>query len=123
MGVGLLSARGLIELISHAVADSLVMNPAATSCAEMSRGWRFLDTVDIWEQRGAASSLPLIAPHDWLSLDFTHPWFAEPLACDIEDLWPQSTARSERRPDRITLNRNSDHQRLNLDPKDQPRRD
>jgi hypothetical protein len=115
--VGLLSARGLIELIGHAAAHGLHVTPVAPSCPEMPRGWRFEGAV---EQLAAASGLPLVGLDDWLPLDFTHPWFVEPLACDGEELWPQSTARTEQHPDRIVLNRNGDHQRLNLDPKDQP---
>lgn len=115
--MGLLSARGLIELISHAVAHGLKVTPVAPSCPEMPRGWRFEGAV---EQLAAASGLPLVKLDDWLPLEFRTPWFVQPLACDGEDLWPQSTARTERRRDQIVLNRNGNHQRLNLDPKDQP---
>jgi hypothetical protein len=116
--MGLVSARGLIELIAHAYAIGVEVETVAPSCAEMPRGWRFKGQVG---QLVGASGLPLVQLDDWLPIDFRHQWLAVPEPCDGEDYWPRSSARHHEAQDGIIGNRQGSHQHLPIDPQDTPR--
>ncbi len=118
--VGLLSARGLIELIAHALAAGLEVEAVAASCPEMPRGWRFRGAV---AKLAEATGLPLVPLHDWLPIDVKHVWAAVPDPCDGQELWPLSSARTDECADGIVNNRQGCHQQLPLDFTDIPRPD
>jgi hypothetical protein len=116
--MGLVSARGLIELIGHAHALGVAVEAVPPSCPEMPRGWRFQGLV---ERLAAATGLPLVQLEDWLPVDFSHQWLAVPEPCDGQDLWPRSSARNNEQIDRIVSNRHGCHQQLPIDRQDAPR--
>jgi hypothetical protein len=83
--VGLQPARGLVELIAHALQHGLEVEAVRPSSPRMPRGWRFRGDL---KRLSRQSGLPLVARQDWVAdpteLDWVLP---EPLDCDGPD-WP-----------------------------------
>lgn len=83
--VGLLSARGLVDILATAHELGLNVRSVSPSCADMPRGWRFHGAV---ESLGPACGLPVIDSNDWVSDPTAHAWIVEePLAGDSPP-WP-----------------------------------
>lgn len=83
--VGLLTARGLVDLLAWAHQLGLTVQAVPPSCADMPRGWRFVGDV---EQLAASSGLPLVALEDWVPDPRQHSWIIEdPLPSDCPP-WP-----------------------------------
>lgn len=83
--VGLLTARGLVDLLAWAHQLGFTVQTVPPSCADMPRGWRFGGDVDLL---AATSGLPLVDLEDWVPDPRHHSWIIEdPLAGDSPP-WP-----------------------------------
>jgi len=83
--VGLLSARGLVDVLATAHDLGLTVHSVPPSCADMPRGWRFHGAV---EALGPACGLPVLEISDWVPEPSAHDWFIEaPLVGDSPP-WP-----------------------------------
>ena len=83
--VGLLTARGLVDLLALAHQLGFTVQTVPPSCADMPRGWRFVGDIDLLAVR---SGLPLIDLEDWVPDPRHHSWIIEdPLASDSPP-WP-----------------------------------
>ena len=83
--VGLLTARGLVELLAWAHQLGLTVQSVLPSCADMPRGWRFFGDV---EQLARSSGLPLIALEDWLPDPRHNSWIVDHSLASDSPPWP-----------------------------------
>ncbi|MEB3331450.1 MAG: hypothetical protein VKI83_03020, partial [Synechococcaceae cyanobacterium] len=105
--VGLVSARGLVELVAHALALNLVVTPVNPSCPEMPRGWRFEGVIEELAHRCA---LPLVPLEAWIPPGLADVcWVTEPLACDGQAIWPRTSRPTTLHNDRIRAVRDGAH--------------
>jgi len=90
--VGLLTGRGLVDLLAWAHQLGLTVQAVPPTCADMPRGWRFVGDVDLL---AASSGLPLVDLGDWVPDPRQHSWIVDvPLPSDSPP-WP--TGLSARR--------------------------
>ena len=83
--VGLLSSRGLVNLLAQAHQLGLEVHSVQPSCALMPRGWRLTGRVDELAQ---ATGLPIVEQQEWVPDPADHPWFID-CALESDGLpWP-----------------------------------
>jgi len=83
--VGLLTARGMVDLLAWAHQLGLRVQTVQPSCPEMPRGWRFFGDVQVLASK---SCLPLVDLADWVPDPRQHSWIIEkPLPSDSPP-WP-----------------------------------
>lgn len=83
--VGLLSSRGLVELLAHAHSLNVDVEDVLPSCTHLPRGWRFTGRCDELAQR---MGLLIVEQHEWVEEPHSRAWIFE----DCEDCdgfrWP-----------------------------------
>jgi len=72
--VGLLSSRGLVELIAHANSLNMDVEAVPPSCPHLPRGWRFTGRCDELAQR---MNLLIVEPHEWVEPPHSRAWLLE----------------------------------------------
>jgi hypothetical protein len=83
--VGLLTARGLVDLLAWAHQLGLKVQTVPPPCADMPRGWRFFGNVDLL---AFSCGLPLVDLEDWAPDPRQHSWIlADSLPSDSPP-WP-----------------------------------
>lgn len=105
--VGLLSSRGLIEVLAIAHQLGLDVQSVLPTCADMPRGWRFSGEV---ENLGSACGLPMVDHEAWVPNPTKHLWIIDaPLASDTPP-WPRGV-RTRPRPDEVCGRRGNYHRK------------
>ena len=83
--IGLLTARGLVDLLALAHQLGLTVQSVPPSCPDMPRGWRFFGNADLL---ASCSGLPLVKQAEWVPDPRQHSWIIEtPLPSDSPP-WP-----------------------------------
>ena len=83
--VGLLSARGLLDLLALAHQLGLEVRSVPPTCPDMPRGWRFVGDAD---QLARACGLPLIDQEDWVPDPRSSQWILD-IPCQSDTpTWP-----------------------------------
>lgn len=83
--VGLLTARGLVDLLALAHQLGLRVQSVPPSCPDMPRGWRFFGNADLL---ASCSGLPLVKQDEWVPDPRQHSWIIDtPLPSDSPP-WP-----------------------------------
>jgi len=72
--VGLLSSRGLVELLAHAHSLNMDVEDVPPSCPHLPRGWRFTGRCDELAQR---MGLLIVELHDWVEPPHSRAWLFE----------------------------------------------
>ena len=83
--VGLLTARGLVDLLAWAQQLGLTVQTVPPSCADMPRGWRFFGNVELLS---SSSGLPLVDLEDWAPDPRRHSWILEDSLPSDSPPWP-----------------------------------
>ena len=83
--VGLLSSRGLVELLAHANSLNMDVEDVPPSCPHLPRGWRFTGRCDELAQR---MGLQIVEMHEWVEPPHSRAWLFE--QCEDGDgyRWP-----------------------------------
>ncbi len=72
--VGLLSSRGLVELLAHAHSLNMEVEAVPPSCPHLPRGWRFTGRCDALAQR---MGLLIVETHEWVEPPHSRAWLFE----------------------------------------------
>ncbi len=83
--VGLLTARGLVDVLAWAHQLGLRVQAVQPTCADMPRGWRFLGDVEPFAE---TSGLPLVEQAEWVPDPSQHLWTIEASLPSDRPPWP-----------------------------------